>query len=51
MAGMTQEQRAREVFDDVFRAAGWIVQDRARINLQESYGAAVREVPISHSYA
>ncbi len=37
------EDSAREVIDDQLRAAGWLVQDRARLNLGAGRGVAVRE--------
>lgn len=39
----TAEQEAREKIDADLAAAGWIVQDRAAINLGAGHGIAVRE--------
>lgn len=43
---MTPEQRAREAIDRVLAAAGWVVQDRADLNLSAGRGVAVREFPL-----
>ncbi len=41
----TPEARARQIIDAALAAAGWIVQDRADVNLHASPGIAVRETP------
>ncbi|MGH9810145.1 MAG: restriction endonuclease subunit R, partial [Terriglobia bacterium] len=40
---MTPEQKARQDIDAAFDAAGWIVQNRAEMNLSAGHGVAVRE--------
>jgi type I restriction enzyme R subunit len=42
---MTPEAQARQVIDERLRAAGWLVQDYARLNLGAAAGVAVREFP------
>lgn len=42
----TPEQRARENIDAALVAAGWVVQDRAEVNLEAGPGVAVREFPM-----
>ncbi len=44
-AATTPEARARQKIDAMLAAAGWIVQDRADVNLHAGQGVAVREVP------
>jgi type I restriction enzyme R subunit len=39
------EARARAIIDTMLGAAGWIVQDRADLNLHAGFGIAVRETP------
>jgi type I restriction enzyme, R subunit len=39
------EARARQAIDAALSAAGWIVQDRAQVNLHAGSGIAVRETP------
>jgi type I restriction enzyme R subunit len=39
------EARARQIIDAALAAAGWIVQDRAEVNLHAGPGVAVREPP------
>lgn len=39
------EARARQIIDAGLAAAGWIVQDRAEVNLHAGPGIAVRETP------
>lgn len=41
----TPEARARQIIDAALAAAGWIVQDRAAVNLHAGPGVAVRETP------
>jgi len=38
------EAETRKLIDDKLVAAGWVVQDKARLNLTESLGVAVREM-------
>jgi type I restriction enzyme R subunit len=40
------EARAREEIDRQLDLAGWVVQDRARLNLSAGEGVAIREVSI-----
>jgi type I restriction enzyme, R subunit len=40
---MKPEEQARQKIDDLLEQAGWIVQDRRRLNLSAGYGVAVRE--------
>ncbi len=43
---MTPEQRARIRIDEQLAAAGWVVQDRADLDLSAGLGVAVREYPL-----
>lgn len=49
----TPEQRARKRIDMALDAAGWVVQDRADINLSAGPGIAIREFPMApgHGFA
>jgi type I restriction enzyme R subunit len=49
----TPEQNARQQIDTALVAAGWIVQDRAAMNLAAGPGVAVREFPMAagHGFA
>ncbi len=38
------EAQTRKQIDEKLIAAGWVVQDKSRLNLQESLGVAVREM-------
>ena len=40
---MTPEARARIRIDELLQICGWVVQDRAEINLSAGVGVAVRE--------
>jgi len=42
---MTPEAQARQQIDQKLEQAGWIVQDRKRLNLAAGLGVAVREFP------
>lgn len=44
--GLPAEAQARQKIDADLRLAGWIIQDRAEINLLAGPGVAVREVPM-----
>ncbi len=39
------EEQAREIIDQRLHAAGWVVQDLARLNPSAARGVAVREFP------
>lgn len=41
----TPEQLARQEIDRQLATCGWIVQDRASVNLSAGRGVAVREAP------
>lgn len=43
---MTPEQRARIEIDKLLTSCGWLVQDRAKLNLGAGAGIAVREWPL-----
>jgi type I restriction enzyme, R subunit len=43
---MTPESRARARIDQMLAEAGWIIQDRAELNLGAGLGIAVREYPL-----
>ena len=43
---MNPEELARQNIDEQLTAAGWTVQDRARMNLYAGRGVAVREFPL-----
>jgi type I restriction enzyme R subunit len=51
--GKLPEQRAREQIDASLVEAGWVIQDRAEMNLAASKGVAVREFPMAtgHGFA
>ena len=46
----TPEQRARLDIDAALEAAGWIIQDRAAMNLAAGPGVAVREFPMARGH-
>jgi hypothetical protein len=43
---MNPEEKARQQIDDSLHACGWAVQDYKALNLSESRGVALREVPL-----
>jgi len=43
MKGMKPEDLARQEIDEMLIAAGWIVQDRQKLNLGAGLGVAIRE--------
>jgi type I restriction enzyme R subunit len=43
----TPEALAREDIDALLTAAGWVIQDRNKLNLAAGLGVAVREFPVS----
>ncbi|MBN2549942.1 MAG: DEAD/DEAH box helicase family protein, partial [Anaerolineales bacterium] len=47
----TPEARARQNIDAQLAACGWVVQDRAAMNLYAGRGVAVREFPLQTGYA
>jgi len=47
----TPEARARQNIDAQLAASGWLVQDRAAMNLYAGRGVAVREFPLATGYA
>ena len=47
----TPEEQARKAIDDLLDATGWRVQDRAHLNLGAARGVAVREFPLTTTYA
>jgi type I restriction enzyme R subunit len=47
----TPEARARQNIDSQLTACGWVVQDRASMNLYAGRGVAVREFPLETGYA
>ena len=44
---MKPEEQARQKIDDLLEAAGWKVQDRARLNLGAGRGIAIREFSLA----
>lgn len=50
-AARKPEQRARELIDAQLREVGWVVQDRAELNLAAGRGVAVREFPMEGGFA
>jgi type I restriction enzyme R subunit len=46
IGGLPAEAHARQKIDADLRLAGWIIQDRAEMNLSAGPGVAVREVPM-----
>jgi hypothetical protein len=48
---MKPEEKARQRIDRLLDAAGWSVQDMARLNLSASLGVAVREFPVESGFA
>jgi type I restriction enzyme R subunit len=47
----TPEALARQSIDEQLTAAGWVVQDRAGLNLRNGRGVAVREFPLKTGFA
>ena len=47
---MTPEQTARQQIDSQFMAAGWLVQDRRRMNLHAAPGIALCETDVEGGY-
>jgi type I restriction enzyme R subunit len=47
----TPEARARTNIDRLLEATGWVVQDRAAMNLYAGPGVAVREFPLTTGFA
>ena len=47
---MTPEEEARKIIDEKLESAGWIVQDRARMDLSAGPGVAVREFPLKQGF-
>jgi type I restriction enzyme R subunit len=43
MDGMKPEEVARQQIDDMLTAAGWVIQDRQKLNLGAGLGVAIRE--------
>jgi type I restriction enzyme R subunit len=43
---MKPEEKARQEIDFLLEQAGWVVQDYIEVNLQASFGVAVREFPL-----
>ncbi|NYZ64634.1 DEAD/DEAH box helicase family protein [Endozoicomonas sp. SM1973] len=43
MVNQSPEQKARDKIDSLLEKAGWVVQDKKKINLSTSLGVAVRE--------
>lgn len=50
---LTPEQQARQHIDAALKAAGWVIQDRAAMNLAAGPGVAVREFKMvsGHGFA
>lgn len=47
---ITAEDRARENIDKLLTDAGWIVQDRRKVDLSAGRGVAVREFPLKSGH-
>jgi type I restriction enzyme R subunit len=47
----TPEAQAREQIDERLQLAGWVVQDRAGLNLGATRGVAIREFPLQTGFA
>ena len=47
----TPESLARRKIDELLSAAGWVIQDRERLNLGAGRGIAVREFPLATGFA
>ncbi len=43
---MKPEEKARQKIDQLLEAAGWVVQERGRLNLSASLGVAVSDLPL-----
>ena len=43
MVNQNPEQKARDQIDSLLKQAGWVVQDKKKINFSASTGIAVRE--------
>ena len=50
MTPLTPEQQAREEIDKALDAAGWLLQDRAELNLSAGPGVAVREFQMANGH-
>jgi type I restriction enzyme R subunit len=49
-SGLTPEQQARQSIDASLLAAGWLVQNRAEVNLHAGRGVAVREFKLEQGH-
>ena len=47
----TPEARARTTIDELLASAGWLIQDRAQLNLAAGRGVAVREFALTTGFA
>ena len=50
MPASKPEERAREEIDAALQASGWVIQDRAELNLSARQGVAVREYPMKRGH-
>lgn len=48
---MTLEEEARQIIDELLKAAGWKLQDYRKLNLGAGLGVAVREFPLKTGFA
>src|SRR5690242_3989985 len=47
---ITPEDRARQNIDQLLTGAGWVVQDRRKVDLSAGRGVAVREFPLKSGH-
>jgi type I restriction enzyme R subunit len=47
----TEEEKARDNIDDLLNQAGWVIQNKKSIDLNEGLGQAVREYHTDNGYA
>jgi type I restriction enzyme R subunit len=47
----TEEEKARDNIDNLLKQAGWVIQNKKSINLNEGLGQAVREYHTDNGYA
>src|SRR5689334_8305030 len=51
MPGLKPEQEARQKIDAMLAAAGWLVQDKRRLNLHAGLGVALCETDVEGGFA
>jgi type I restriction enzyme R subunit len=51
IGNQTEEEKARDNIDNLLKQAGWVIQNKKSINLNEGLGQAVREYHTDNGYA